>query len=1261
MTDPGRSVGAWLSCCTVLFACGLDQRKFSGGSGVGGPDASLVGGGRDRAADAGGWIGAPRLELNTTVVDLGPVAIGYPSRARITAANAGDAPLPVPEVTWADGSDADFTVAQNQCLEAVAPGERCELRVQFLPSKEGAVAATLRVAGAGTALDVALAGRGLVAGDLLVVPAEGSFENFGKVLVGASADGLFTLLNPTAAPSGPLSFTVNDPAFTVAAPSEGAASTASSTAAPPCTVGASLPAGESCALRIGFTPSARGPIDATLTGTSEVAGSVSTTLLGEGIVAGLLAASVSELNFEGVIPGDAARRTLAVENAGDEPLTLSGVGLVPADASAFSIVNGTCSADLVLRAAESCNLELEFRPTLSDVASEAELVVTALEGNQNQHVSLKGVGLKPGSIEIAAPAPGDEDFGDVVIGENLVRVFRVTNPGAQASGVLTLTASNGFSVEPPAEEGDCQPDTTLVDGASCAVRVRFAPTERGAAAGTLTMSSELAGASSFDLIGNGLAPAALELTADEVNFGRLTTGETAQNMVSVSNTGDQPLPPPTFEVVSPDRAQAAAFTFESRCSAPLAFGESCDIALSFAPTLAKAHSATLEMVADPGGRASVLLLGQAVTPGSLVLAAEGTGGADFGDVPLGATGTKSFTLTNPGGEPAGVVTIRSDNTVFAVRPGNCNEDPAGLVDGASCTFDVVFTPKDATPAVGRLLALSGPLGEVSVELKGRGRAPATLEAATTTRDLGQANVGEDPKPANQFTWTVNNTGDLPSGTLTVASTNGTEFEVSNDTCSDAQIAPRASCQVLIGFRPGEPGIRRGTITITDVQSRRSLSLALSGSGQRIVGLGEPCVGAVCAEGFCTAGVCCDRECERACEICSAAGECTEQRNQEVCGTGAERCFGVEQCRLPTGAGCTVDADCGGGAVCKSCLTGGKQCTAPTDCCGGCPDDQTCSSTGSCVCAGTVCGDRCLPAGSCCPGSTDMCAAPTPFCNDQGRCVACLGDGSCGECERCDTVAGTCGNTPRGERGRCDPPDIAVCDGLGNCTIPQCIPGTPSCPECQTCDDFSCVPQRPEPPASPDSVIPCSTGVCNPENGICQQCVSEAQCATCETCDFGSCVPIPPGQSSTRCGAGEICDENGQCLAPACVEGEICDQCNRCVLGRCQPITGDIPCGGIEAGTCLDGVCVRCLIDSNCTPCEFCQQTSHTCEPLPAGDPGRCSASLLDPPQSCDGNGACIPCLDDLDCANPGETCDTATGTCLPPAQPVIDTAAPRRL
>jgi hypothetical protein len=215
------------------------------------------------------------------------------------------------------------------------------------------------------------------------------------------------------------------------------------------------------------------------------------------------------------------------------------------------------------------------------------------------------------------------------------------------------------------------------------------------------------------------------------------------------------------------------------------------------------------------GNTSVLLLGEAQAPGSLVLTA--TDSAAFGDVPIGTTTTHSFVLQNPAQLPSGRLTISSDYNPFEIDLGDCNQaGPEGLVTGASCTFDLRFTPSDNPPQVASLAIQSPGAGRAGLQISGRGRQPASL-SATGNRDLGRANVGQDAltPPQNEFTWTVNNQGDLPTGTLTLQNDNSAEFTIRDDSCSGCAVPERASCQMVIRFRPSAAGNRSARVVASD--------------------------------------------------------------------------------------------------------------------------------------------------------------------------------------------------------------------------------------------------------------------------------------------------------------------------------------------------------------------------------------------------------------------------------------------------------------
>jgi hypothetical protein len=1159
------TIAAMMVACWLLAgSCAIDDREGT----VTLPLGNAGGG----AGSGGSGAATPRLVVGTEAIDLGWVTTGFAARARIRVDNLGTAPLPAPAVGFAAGSHADFSLIQNGCARGIAPSESCELRVQLVPSTNGDRSATLGIRSeAGGDAEVVLSGVGLAGGDMILAPVAGSFEDFGGTRVGSTQEESFSISNPSDVASGPLRFRSNRPEFALLPAREG-------DCVPDVT---SLVGGQSCTLRLAFAPLERGPFEGTLTAASDGAGAVSLTIVGRGLLPPALSASAPAVDFSSVVLGSSGRRSVVFENAGDEPLTLAGARLAPEAAEGYSILNSDCGEGTELAGGASCSVQLEFRPTRVGEELTAELVAEGIDEGQAQSVALRGLGLEPGALTVSAAAEGDNDFGEVLLGASSERKFQIQNPSAQPSGVLDFALSEGFTLAPPsaAITGECVVgSTSLVNGESCTVRVLFAPVRREVFTASLTVSSALAGAADLALTGRGIMPARLAVEP-ELNFGRVLTGASNVRTFAIENAGDQPLPPPRFELSGNSQAQVAAFSFESHCTAALAIGAGCAVDLTFAPTVVAPHAVTLSVNSEAGD-SSVLLLGEALVPGSLVLTASDS--AAFGDVPIGTSATRQFILSNPGTAPSGRLTISSDNNRFEVDLGDCNQaDAAGLVEGASCTSSVTFTPNDDLPQMANLTVQSPGAGRAGLQISGRGRLSASL-LATGNRDLGRANVGQDAltQPQNEFTWTVNNQGDLPTGTLAVQNDNPDEFPIRNDSCSGSSLLGRASCQMSIRFLPSAAGNRAARVVVSDPAGVRPATLALTGLGVQLAQLGQSCVNAECAAGVCTGGVCCNRACDRTCQVCSAQGECTDQSSQEACGNGAA-CFGVDNCKLPAGRACSqIDGDaqcgsgncearlggsgggdricclddcgtslqcnaqnrcqapalgagepcgaagqqaCGAGLECKDCRGGGRQCTAPNDCCGGCDNPLECSS-GACVCPVLSNGQRGLDCGG------GVCAI-----NRQNACCVGFEPAGC-NCDPRDNLckqcldAGDCAPGPAGTRAQCN---------NNTCSYP-----------CDTQNGFrSC------------------NGTCIANN----QCCADTDCSNpCQACNTNSHSCGALGARPDRCPGTQVCSGNGQCVAAGGPPGTVCSQNVDCQSNDCRNWSPDGDGDGFGAA----GVVVR---------------------------------------------------------------------------------------
>jgi hypothetical protein len=1105
----------------LVAGCSVDDRRVLA-SAV--PGSIGFGGGPDAGVGA-------QLEVSPSALNFGRVALGFLARERVTLHNAGNAPLAVPSLSWAS-PDVDFGLLQNPCLEELQPDESCELRLSLQPSREGALSAALHVvSAAGGSVDVPMTGEGLPAGNLILAPAPGSFEDLGRVLLGSSALGVFTVTNSGATPTGVLAFSVSRPEFALVAPSGMPGE---------CQPGAtSLAVGQACDVRVAFNPAERGLREATFTAETFGTGSVSTRLSGEGRAPGVLVAATGVIDFGGVVLGSGGLRTIALQNDGDAALTLPGAPrLEPAGVAGFSIKTSDCAAGRVLEGGASCSVQLEFRPSVANQALTAELVADVAAAAAPLRVALRGSGLDAGRLELGAAAEGT-DFGAVLLGGSVSRSFRVTNPTPQTSGVLSVAASDGFVIAPPSSPEACvDGSTSLSEGQFCTVEVQFEPQRREVYDGSLTIGSALLGAKSLALNAQGIIEASIQVEP-ELDFGRVFLDAPSSRSFAVTNGGDQELPPPVFTLSGNSDAATAAFTFTGTCDRALAPGEQCEETVTFAPTQPVLHTANLTISAVPGGTRPVLLVGEGLVPGSLVLTAADGSPPDFGDVAIGATASKTFTLTNPNPSPSGPLVFRTDDIHFTVSAGDCNPgDSAGLVNGSSCSFDVTFAPADSTALTTNLSVQSTTAGLVGIELTGRGRRPATL-AGTGNRDLGFANIGQPPGPDNEFIWTLDNTGDLASGALLVENDNPTEFVILNDGCQGVAVPGGASCTLTIRFTPGMAGVRSANVTVSDPTSAQSVPLALTGTGVQLAGLGESCINAECGEGECTRGVCCDRACEGTCQAC-VAGVCTDQTNEEPCGQGNGRCFGVDRCLLPDGFACGQGADCGSGN-CEQRLGG----QGPTDsiCCNGDCNalGQQCNASGACeqptAADGAVCG---RPGDLPCAGGLvcKSCADGASRCTPAAEC-----------CDTCQAPL-VCING-----ARCDCPPQPNGGASINCGGGLCIPSrlNACCPLTPDCD-----------PSVPN---------CDPADNLCKQCVVNAHCGANQACNNGTCGCAFGAKS---CGDGR-CIPNNECCEANCGLNRSCNNgtcgcaatARACPDGRCLGANECCECSGAQ---CVGGVC-----------------------------------------------------------------------------------------
>lgn len=277
-------------------------------------------------------------------------------------------------------------------------------------------------------------------------------------------------------------------------------------------------------------------------------------------------------------------------------------------------------------------------------APSADLEGTTRDGNPDM-----------GAYEYSAPAGPDitvtdnkgttDDlqvpFGEVTEGDSADAIVTITNDGTQNLDIGTITdPAAPFSI---AETCSGQ---LLAPAASCDITVTFAPTGTGAFNGSFSIPSDDPDENpvTVQLSGTGTAVPQPDITVtdnkgtvddQEVPFGNLTVGESADATVTITNNGNADLNIGT--ITDP----ASPFSIAETCSGQaLAPAASCDVTVTFAPAAAGAFSDTFSIPSDDPDEnpVTVNVSGNGVSPVTQYTLTTAVDPADSGTVTLDPAG-----------------------------------------------------------------------------------------------------------------------------------------------------------------------------------------------------------------------------------------------------------------------------------------------------------------------------------------------------------------------------------------------------------------------------------------------------------------------------------------------------------------------------------------------------------------------------------------------------------------------------------------------
>ena len=369
----------------------------------------------------------------------------------------------------------------------LAAGATCEVDVRFTPQSLGGKSATLSVsASPGGTANAALTGTGVSLADISISPTP--FDFGGWVIGEPSTTQSFTVTNNGGVPTGALTVTLggtNAGEFAILTNN---------------CQGAVVAAAGTCIMTARFTPTSQGSKQATITVSGLPGGTTVGTLVGLGQTEAVLTIEPTSQDFGSVEVGSSSDEDVVftVSNTGDVAsgvVTTSLGGTNPGD---FIIVADTCNGNTVA-GHSSCTMTVRFTP-LDRLARSATLTAAGTPGGAPV-ATLTGIGLTPAGL---TQTPPTIDFGTVPVGDASGEyTITVTNNGDVPTSLISTTISGTWAGDFSVTIDNCV-GFPLAAGASCTIRLIFAPALIGPAArtATFTTSATIGGTVSTSLIGD---------------------------------------------------------------------------------------------------------------------------------------------------------------------------------------------------------------------------------------------------------------------------------------------------------------------------------------------------------------------------------------------------------------------------------------------------------------------------------------------------------------------------------------------------------------------------------------------------------------------------------------------------------------------------------------------------------------------------------------------------------------------------------------
>lgn len=521
----------------------------------------------------------------------------------------------------------------------------------------------------------------------------------------------------------------------------------------------------------------------------------------------------SSATFPTTTTGTSSTATLTLSNSGGS--AANGVQAPTTAGTGFSVQSTTCSSSLA--AGASCTVTLLFQPLYKGTYT--GYVQVAYGSGSKATASLSGAGTNSSAL---AFTPSSKDFGSVFVGQTSVVTLGVTNSGTGATGILTVTTTDGAVF--PITSTDCN-GATLPASGTCQVLVTFTPAAASAYSGQIIITDADSGLSIVaGMIGQGVVPSLL-VSPSSYDFGGMVIGGQASRSFTVTNSS-------AIAVAGLNlMAIGSGYTLQSNdCasySSSLAAGASCTVDILFSPPGSGAFNGYLAASANGQPSVTSTLTGSAASAANLSFT---PGSNAFGTVFTSLSPSFAFTLSNSGGTAASALSISLSDTTNYSQSNNCGGTVAG---SNNCAVTVTYHPTNESshPLTVTASYNNGVVSKTTTATaSGTGRFPPVLAMTPSSYNYGNLTVGNTASA--QFTLSNSGTGYASGLSIT---TSDPSFWISSNTCpSPGSFAAGASCVITVEFSPMQLTSYSKALTV-DYAERTPLGNALVSSALQGVG------------------------------------------------------------------------------------------------------------------------------------------------------------------------------------------------------------------------------------------------------------------------------------------------------------------------------------------------------------------------------------------------------------------------------------------